>query len=251
MAMTLHPLVEEALMGHNKPPEPTPFELSRQEIKDLCYEAKHWISGDPVTLPEVAKQIDQLKVMIRDAMKLADERRKDEARPHDEAKAEIQDRYNTLIGDTKKSGKGIAVIALEACDQALKPYLETERRKKEEAERKAFEEAEAKRKAADEAVRAAQMQDLAAKEEAEALLRDAKKSEASAKRVSRQTTGLSTHLRRSWKPVMVDAREAAKWAWMSKREELEAFLLDLARSEVRSGARSIPGFDVVEDFGVA
>lgn len=247
----LHPLVVGALIGHNNPPKPTPFEQSKKEIEDLCFEAKHWLDGEEITLPEVAAQVDALKVMIRDAVKLADERRKDEARPHDEAKAEIQERYNALIGDTKKGGKGIAITALEACDQALVPYLTKLRREKEEAEKKAFEEAEAKRRAADEAVRAAQMQDLAAKEEAEALLRDAKKSEAAAKKVSRQTTGLNTHLRRSWKPVMVDAREAAKWAWLFKQQELEAFLMELACSEVRGGSRAIPGFDVVEDLGVA
>lgn len=241
----------EASIGHNNPPEPTPYELSKQEIEDLCMEAKNWLDGEPISRQEVANQIDYLKTLLRDAKKTADERRKAEVKPLDDAKAEIQARYNALIGDTKGSGKGIAIIAMEACDKVLAPWLKKLQDEKDEAARKAREEAEAKAKAAQEAVRAAQAMDLAAKEEAEALLRDAKKAEATVKKIERASTGMTSHLRRSWHPVLIDATEAARWAWKERRQEMETFLQGLAEREVRAGSKSIPGFEVIEEKGVA
>lgn len=241
----------EAAIGHNNPPEPTPYELSKQEIEDLCLEAKNWLDGEPIGRQEVADQIDYLKAMLRDAKKTADERRKAEVKPLDDAKAEIQARYNALIGDTKGSGKGIAILAMEACDKVLAPWLKKLADEKEAAAKKAREEAEAKAKAAQEAVRAAQALDLAAKEEAEALLRDAKKAEATVKKIERASTGMTSHLRRSWHPVLIDATEAARWAWKERRQEMETFLQGLAEREVRAGSKSIPGFEVIEEKGVA
>ena len=241
----------EAAIGHNNPPEPTPYELSKQEIEDLCLEAKNWLDGEPISRQDVADQIDYLKAMLRDAKKTADERRKAEVKPLDDAKAEIQARYNALIGDTKGSGKGIAILAMEACDKVLAPWLKKLADEKEAAAKKAREEAEAKAKTAQEAVRAAQALDLAAKEEAEALLRDAKKAEATVKKIERASTGMTSHLRRTWRPVLTNPTDAARWAWKEKREEMESFLLTLAEREVRAGAKSIPGFDVIEEKGVA
>lgn len=238
-------------IGHNNPPEPTPYEMSRQEIEDLCMEAKNWLDGEPISSQAVADQIDNLKVLLRDAKKRADERRKDEVKPLDDAKSEIQARYNALIGDTKTSGKGVVILAMEACDKVLSPWLQKLDDEKRERERIAREAADAKAREAQEAVRAARELDLAAKEEAEALLRDAKKAEAVVKKVARTGTGMSSHLRRSWKPVLTDATAAARWAWQAKRMEMEDFLLHLAEAEVRSGAREIPGFEVIEERGVA
>lgn len=240
-----------AEIGHNNPPQETPFELSKREIESLCEEARNWLDGEPISRQEVANQIDYLKTLLRDAKKTADERRKAEVKPLGDAKAEIQTRYNALIGDTKGSGKGIAILAMEACDKVLAPWLKKLQDEKDEAARKAREEADAKAKAAQEAVRAAQAMDLAAKEEAEALLRDAKKAEATVKKIERASTGMTSHLRRSWHPVLIDATEAARWAWKERRQEMETFLQGLAEREVRAGSKSIPGFEVIEEKGVA
>lgn len=239
------------VIGANNPPEPTPFELSKQEIDDLCMEARNWLDGEAIDRQSVADQIDYLKSQLREAKKTADERRKAEVKPLDDAKIEIQARYNALIGDTKGSGKGTAILAMEACDKVLAPWLRKLSDEKEAAAKKAREEADAKAKAAQDAIRAASTADLAAKEEAEALLRDAKKAEAVVKKIERAPTGMTSHLRRTWRPVLVNATEAARWAWANKRHDMEAYLLDLAAQEVRAGARSVPGFDVVEEKGVA
>ena len=237
------------VIGGNNPP--TPYELSKQEIDDLCMEARNWLDGEPIGRQEVADQIDALKAQLREAKKTADDRRKVEVKPLDDAKAEIQARYNALIGDTKAAGKGIAILAMEECDKVLAPWLKKLSDEKEAAAKKAREEADAKAKAAQDAIRAASTADLATKEEAEALLRDAKKAEAAVKKIERAPTGMASHLRRSWHPVLIDATEAARWAWKEKRSEMEGFLQGLAEREVRAGRRSVPGFEVVEEKGVA
>lgn len=134
-------------MGHNNPPEPTPFELSRSEAVDLFDEAKNWCDGEPVASQEQADALTALLDQIKAATKRADERRKEEARPHDEAKAGIQARYNELIGDTKTTGQGILVLATGAARKVLQPWLqkvEDEKRAAAEAARKAQEEIQRK-----------------------------------------------------------------------------------------------------------
>lgn len=238
---------DAAGIGHNQPPEPTPYELSKQEIEDLCMEAKNWLDGEPIGCQEVADQIDVLKTQLREAKKAAGERRDAETKPLNDALKEIHGRYNALIGDTKTTGKGTAILAMEACDKVLAPWLQKLADEKAAAERAAREEAQAKALAAQEAIRAAREKDLAAKEEAEALLRDAKKAEAAANKISRTSTGMTSHLRRTYRPVIVDATAAAKWAWVHHRAEMEEFLKTLAAQAVRAGNHSIPGFEVIEE----
>jgi len=245
----------ETMIGHNMPPEATPFDLSREEIDGLVMEAKNWLDGQPVRSQAEADAIGQLIDLLRKAINLADERRVEENKPFDDGKAKVQEKYAPLIADTKKV-KGSAVRALEACKSALTPWLqklEDEKRAVAEALRK---EAEEKARIAQEAVRAASGADFATKDDAEVLLQEAKQAETAAKRAERKPVAAfggarSIGLRTSWKPVLTDPTQAARWAWVNKRREMEEFLLQLAKSEVAAGSRSIPGFDVVEDRVVA
>lgn len=239
-------------IGHN---QPSPFDQSKDEIDGLVMEAKNWLDGTDVQSQEEADQIGALIDGLRKAIKAADERRIEENRPFDEGKAAVQEKYAPLISDTKKV-KGVAVRAMEACKASLSKWLlklEAEKRAKEDAARK---EAEEKAAIAQDAVRAASGADFATKEEAEELLRDAKQAEAQVKKINRTTVGAfggarSIGLRTTWAPVMTDPTAAARWAWQDKREEMEAFLQRLAEAEVRAGLRSIPGFDVIQQKGVA
>jgi len=248
-------MITEPGPGHNNPPEATPFDLSKQEIDDLVMEAKNWLDGLPIRSQDEADQIGALIDGLRKAISAADARRVEENKPFDEGKAAVQAKYAPLIADTKRE-KGAAVRALEACKVTLTAWLtkvEDEKRAAAEAARK---EAEEKAAIAQAAIRAASGADFATKEDAEDLLRQAKQAEKVAKKVEAAPVGAfggsrAVGLRRSWKPVLTDATEAARWAWRDKRGELEAFLVDLAEKEVRTGARSIPGFDVIEERGVA
>jgi hypothetical protein len=245
-------IVSSGLMGHNQPPEPTPFEMSEVEIGDLYAEAKNWLDGEPVSTQAQADAVSKLIDELRKSAKLADERRIEENRPFDEGKAKVQAKYAPLIADTK-AVKGKTVLAIDMAKKALAPWLkklEDEQRAKAEAARREAEEAARKAQEALAAARAAE--DLQKREEAEALIQQAQKAEAAATKAE----GAKAHatggtraigLRSVWVAKMTDPREAARHYWLDRREQVDAFFQSLADADVRAGKRSIPGFDVVEE----
>lgn len=235
-----------ATLGHNNPPA-TPFDIVSEKIHDLYDEAKNWCDGEEIASQEQADTVQRLMRSIQAAEKEADEARKEEARPHDEAKAAIQERYNALIGKTK-SVTGLTVMAIDACKKALAPWLrkvEEENRRKAEEARK---EAEAKAEAARAAMRVRQSSEDA--ERAEALVQEAKKAEAEARKAANAKAGAkgegrAVTLRDRYAPEVTDYTAFARYVWTAHRGDMEEFLNMLAVKLVASGARSgIPGVAV-------
>lgn len=250
MAQTALQINEAPPMGHNNPPEPTPFELSRDEISDLFDEAKNWLDGAGVETQDDADGVSKLLDMIRKAMKTADERRIAENKPFDDGKAAVQAKYAPLIADTKNL-RGKAVLAAEACKKALAPFLEKQEAEKRRAAEEARRRADAEREAAEAAVRAARASDLAAQEAAEAQLRQAKAAETAANRAEKDRAAAkggarAVSLRSTWSPVLTDMREAAKHYWAARPDEFRDFLMSLAKQDVQAGKRSLPGFEILE-----
>lgn len=242
-----------AVIGANNPPEPTPYEKCAQEISDLYDEAKLWLDGKAVDSQELADGLANLLNMIREAEKRADAARTDEKRPLDEKIAEIQARYNTLIGNTK-AVKGKTVLAAEACKKALAPWLEKQEAEKRAAAEKARQEAEEKARAAAEAHRKAQeATDLAAAEEAEKLIADAKKAERIAGKAEKSHAtasggiGKAVSLRTVPVVKLTDPSAAIKHYWPKDYPEFQALLIRLAERDARAGARSIPGYEISEE----
>lgn len=234
--------VAVATIGHNR----SPFDLSKEEIEDLYSEAKNWLDGEPIASQEQADMVQKLLRDIQAAAKLADERRKEEAKPHDEAKAAIQERYNTLIGKTK-SVTGIALMAEQACKEALAPWL---RHVEEENQRKAEEarkEAEAKQQAAIEAMR--NRQSLEDAEAAERAVQEAKQAEAEARKLGNakaaaKGSGRAVTLRDYYEPSIINETEFARHLWTAHRQMMTEFLRRAAEQMVAAGARKIPGVEV-------
>lgn len=238
---------------HNNPPEevePTPFEMSEVEIGDLYAEAKNFLDGDPITSQAMADAVSKLIDDLRKAANLADERRKKENEPFDEGKAEVQARYAPLIADTKTT-KGKAVLAIDIAKKALAPWLqklEDEKRAAAEAARKVAEEAARK---AQEALRTSRVDDLAEREKAEALLRQAEVASAAATHAENDKAHAkggtrAMGLRSVWRAEMTDGREAAAHYWRTRRADVDAFFQGLADADVRAGKRTIPGFSITE-----
>lgn len=231
-------------LGHNEPPEPTPFELARNAIEDLAMEGRHWLDGAAVQSQAEADNIGLLLDSFRRAKKDADEARKTEAKPFDDGKAEVQARYNPLL---KR-----ADTALDACKAALAPWLqklEAENRARAEAARL---EAEAKAREAAEAVRQAAVNDLAAREAAEGLVKAAQDADKAANRADKQRAHAvggqrAVGLRSYFSPVLLDPAEALAHYRATQPGALRGFLLQLAATDVQNGARSIPGFEVTEE----
>ena len=234
-----------ATIGHNQPPEPTPYEKVRDEIEELYTEAAGWLDGVAIETKGQADGVSTLINLIRDARKTADESRKLENEPYDTGKAEVQARYNPLL---KRCD-----LAVDACKKAIAPWLEKEKAAKEAIAAKARAEAEEKQRIAEAAIRKASLDNLAEREKAEALLKDAKKAETEAKRAERDTAkagmgiGRATSLRTTWRPVMTDPLAAIRHYWVQDQKAVALFLLTLAESDVRNGKREIPGFSVIEE----
>jgi hypothetical protein len=241
-----------AVIGHNNPPEPTPFEAVQARINDLYGEAKLWLDGDPIKTQSQADALNTLASHIKAAASEAETLRKAEVKPFDDGKAEVQARFNVLIGETK-SITGLTVKALDAVKAALKPYLLELDRQQQEAARTAREEAEKTIAEARAAIRATDAANLEARDHAEQLLSDAKDLERDANRLAKAKPqahgeGRAVGLRTVYTPIMLSYRDAAAWAFVEKKAELETFLMDLAKAEIRAGKRNAwQGFAVKEE----
>lgn len=211
------------------------------QIADLYEEARNFADGEPITSQEMADAITALREQIHEAGKKADAERTEEKRPLDDAVKAIQDRYNPFI----QPKKGKVDLAKAALDQLLTPWRVAKQREAEAEARRIAEEAEAARRAAHEAMRASSG-NLAAREEAEAVLAEAKKLEKTARRADKAAT-TGTGLRTTWVVEMVDEDAALDWAYGRAAGEFRAVAQRNAEELVRAGARQVPGFVVREE----
>lgn len=212
--------------GHNSPPPDAVFGLHIDELFTLLSDT---LAGGAVDSDAKEASIDGLLDEFRTASKDADKARVEEKRPHDEAAKAVQTKWKPIID---KADRGAA-----ACKDALTPYREAKQRAKDDAARKAREEAEAKERAAQEALR--QTDDLDARYDAEVQLEAAQKLAAKAKRIEAAPTGLRTY----WEAEIID-RRAALGHYIAEQPEMFVRLIqDLADKDARNEAtrRAIPG----------
>lgn len=236
-------------LGHNQPPEPTPFEAVKAEIEDLYAEAKGWLDGEPVATEGQAEAIGKLRDLLRAASKRAEELRKQEAKPFDDGKAEVQARYNPLI----QKDRGTVDLAVKACNAALAPYLRKKDDELREAarleQRRAAKLAQEARDAAQAAARSA---DLTERESAEDLLAQAKDAVASMQRAEKAKPRVpgaarAIGLKSVWTPELTDPAAAIEHYRKVQPAALKEWMLEQARKDVRAGSRHIPGFQITED----
>jgi hypothetical protein len=225
-----------ATIGHNQ----SPFEAIKQEIEDLFDEAKNWADGEAISSQAIHDQIEKLRDSIHDAGKRADALRVEEKKPLDDQVKAVQDKFNPLI----QPKRGKVDLAKSTLDALLTPWrTRVAAEKAAEAARKAAE-AAAATLAAQEAIQASSG-NLAAREEAEELLADAKSLAKTARRADKAaTTGLG--LRTVWDVTLVDEEAALDWAYGRAADEFRALAQKNAEEQVRAGVRSVPGFSVVE-----
>lgn len=239
-----------AVIGHNNPPL-TPYESVKIHVEDLALEARNWADGAKVENQAQADEISRLIEDLRLAMQAADKARIKENEPFDQGKAEVQERYNNLIADTKTK-KGIAVLAIDSLKAALKPFLDAEKARKDAEAEVARKAALAAQEAATAALRAAQTDNLQSREDAEALVEAARvatknaniaaNDKAQAKGGSR-ALGLRTYCRAE----ITDPKACLVHYAVTRREDMLEFLLGLAQADVDAKRRQIPGVTVHEE----
>lgn len=231
-----------ALSGHNRPP--SPFEEVKGAIETLHEEATHWLDGDTVAHQATADAISNLLNLLRSAKNEADDERKAEAKPFDDGKKEVQERYKPVLA--------LADTAMDVCKDALKPWLERLDREQREREAEARRIAEEKAASARKAIEESDRTNLAEREASERAIQEAKQANIQARAAEKQTAksgtvGRSVSMRTTLVPVMDDMRLAAAHYWYTNREDFEAFLMKLAKEDVARGQRTIPGFTVNEE----
>ena len=230
-----------APIGHNQPPEPTPFEAITQEIQDLFDEANNFADGDPIDTPELADAITELHDKIHAAGKRADALRVDEKKPLDDAVKAIQDRFNPYI----QPKKGKVDLAKSTLADLLTPWRNKIAADKAAAAAKVAEEAAAAKRAADEAMQATKG-NLAARVAAEEQLAHAAALEKSAKRETKAAT-VGAGLVTVWRAEIVDEELALDWCFARAKFEFMALVQKNADEAVRSGVRVIPGVRVYDE----
>lgn len=216
-------MTDTATIGHNKPPPVVTMSLHIDDLFSL-------VSGStaaPVTTDEQEAQLDALLDDVRRASNDAEAIRKAEKKPHDDAARAVQEAWKPVLAKCD--------MAAQAIKAALTPYREARQRAKDEAARKAREEAEALQKAAQEALRASD--DLEERFTAEAELQRASKLTAVANRIDRSATGLRTY----WEAEVTDRRAALNHYVRTQPDAFEAFVQSLADADARGTRAPIPG----------
>lgn len=208
----------------NNPPAFDAFSLHIEELFALVSDTT---AGAEVTTDEQDAALDGLMDDLRKARKDADIERAAEKRPHDDAAKAVQTKWKPLLDRCD--------LAVAEIKKLLTPYRDAKQKAKDEAARKARDEAEARETAAREALQ--NSDDLQERFEAEQNLKAAAKLTAAANKIDRSATGLRTRYRAE----VTDFTAFSRWAWIRRRSEYEAFLTDLAERESRNGPVEIPG----------
>ena len=222
----------------NAPPEPVV--LFKEEIDDLLLEARNYLDGEPITNEQQADAVSSLLNRLRRVAKDADEARKAEKKPHDDAAKAVQAKWTPIISK--------AELATSTAKQALAPWLrQLEDKQRAEAEAARAEADRLAKIAAD--ARHACDGNLQSREDAERLLKAASAARKDADRADKQKAHAKGGERAAglvdvFTPELTDACAALKHYRAAQPAELKEWLLEQARKDVRSGARNIPGFTI-------
>lgn len=217
-----------------------PATLFREEVDDLLLEARNYLDGEPIANEEQARAVSSLLNRLRRVAKDADEARKTEKKPHDDAAKAVQAKWSPIISK--------AELAASTAKQALAPYLQqVEEQQQREAETARLEAERLARIAAEK--HAAAVGNLEEREHAERLLKAAKGAEqyaAKAEKAKPLAKGgeRAIGLIDRYTPELTDSCAALKHYREKQPAELKAWLLEQAEKDVRAGARSIPGFTI-------
>lgn len=226
-----------AVIGANR----TPAELIFDEIQDLYDTAKDFCDGAAVADQDTADALTKIMEDIHDAGKRAEEIRLAEVAPLNDAKDAIQAIFNPYI----QKGKGKVDLAKSSLSALLAPWRKRLADEAALAARKLREEADAKAAAARAAMQTT-VGNLAEREKAESLAKEAKALDQIARKADNKPTGLVTR----WTAKLVDFEKAADWAFERDRTKFVETVQAIADAAVRMGLHTIPGF-VVEESKVA
>ena len=208
------------MIGHNSPPAHEAHAMNIEELFALA-------NGIPaIETAEQEAAADQLLDDLRKARKAADESRKAEAKPFDDGKAAVQERYKPILS--------CADIATDAVKALLTPYRAAQKAKADAEAARLRKEAERAAQAAQEALQSDDLEDRLAAEQA---IKDARIATIQANKIDRAATGLRT----SWEAEITDPRAALNAMLKSQPERFMALIQDIANELARTTREKVPG----------
>lgn len=219
-----------------------PFEAFSLHIDDLYEQAEQYLDGEPIATPEQAEDVSRILNMVRKAGNDADDARKTEKKPHDDAAKAVQTKWKPILEKCD--------LAAQVAKRALAPWLEAEEARQRAAAQALKEEARQKAEAVaqaniDPTSLAGQAYQRAAREEVISIEAEAAKLEK--KPVQARGGERAVSLRSVWTATLSDPCAALKHYRERRPEDLKAWLLEQAQQDVRAGARAIPGFEITEE----
>jgi len=244
--------------GDNMPPaEFSPFDAIKANMDDYLAEALNWADGDPATTQAQVDKANQLISDLTAAAAAAEAQRVEEKAPLDKKIAEIQERYNFYIADRKNKKPGKIWTAIDALKAFMTPFLVAEKQRLQAIADAAAKEAEEKAAAAAAALRQADPANLAARNDAEALLSEAvvatrQAVSAAAAKPQARGGGRTISLKTTYTARVDDPRALLLHYWgsgehpPSSRDSLIECLRQLAQTDVDRKIHTIPGVFVVE-----
>ena len=219
---------------------PEPAVLFKEELDDLLIEAGNYLDGAAIETEEQASAISSLMSRARRVGNDADDARKLEKKPHDDAAKFVQACWKPILDK--------ADLVVSTAKQALAPWLiKLEAQQRAEADT-ARVEADRLAQIATEAL-SASSGNLQARDDTERLLKAAGAADRQAAKLGKQkahATGgeRAVTLLDNWTPELVDSVEALRHYRTWQPDALKAWLVDQASKDVRAGARAIPGFKI-------
>lgn len=223
-----------AQIGHNNPPDP--IDTITAAYDDERQEAENWTDGTPVENEAQMKEIDALRVSMRQWRLDLEKGQKAATAPLREVYQAELDRWKPTIADAKRVEGCLVALASD-----FKKKLAAE---KAEAERKAAAEAARKRREAEEAARRASAADIEAQREAQAKLDDARAATEAAQ-AAKKDAGAVKGLRTVTKHEITDHKAALHWIAKNDRDAMTAFIEDYVRRNHK--AAQIEGVRVWQD----
>ncbi len=225
----------------NAPPEPAV--LFKEEIDDLLLEARNYLDGEPIATEQQAEAVSSLLNRLRRVAKDADEARRAEKKPHDDAAKEVQGKWLPILDK--------AELAATTAKQALAPWLQAIEDKQHVEAVAAKAEALRLQAIALAAYKDAGDADLEAREDADRLMKAATAAAKDATRAGKAKAHAkggerAVGLRTVFTPTLTDSCAALKHYREKQPDDLKAWLVEQAEKDVRAGARSIPGFTISE-----
>lgn len=227
-----------AVIGHNLP---EPFLLYNESIHDLLIEANNYLDGKDIENEEQEAAVASILTRLRREANAADDQRKAEKKPHDDAGKEVQAKWMPLL---EKADLGV-----QCAKSALTRFLRKKEAAQQAAAEAAAEEARQQAEAAAQAAQNVREDDFAGQTTVRVLRENAAAAEKIANRLGNERVQAkggerAVGLRSVWTPTLTDPVAALKHYRERQPDALKEWLLEQAQRDVRAGSRAIPGFTI-------